>query len=231
MRALLSLLFVCSLQIVAPAEKPADTKNSVSLFNGKDLSEWEGREDLWSVESGEIVGRTSADDPIDANTFLIWKGGEPDNYELVLFFKIESGNSGIQYRSKVIDKEKFIVGGYQADVDFGNRYAGILYEERGRGILAERGENVTITEAGKKEKKKFADSKELGKGIHPNKWNEFRVVADGNHLQHFINGAKTVDITDQQSDKAAKKGVIALQLHKGPPMVVRYKNISMRKLK
>lgn len=211
------------------AEEADDAKVTV-LYGGGDLSGWVGREDLWSAEDGQIVGRTSDDNPIDANTFLIWKGGQPDNFELTAQFKIEGGNSGIQYRSKILDDEKYIVGGYQADIDFGNRYAGILYEEKGRGILAERGEQVTIGSDGEKTKQRFADAKELGAGIHPGQWNDFRVVADGNKLQHFINGTMTIEVIDQQSEESSDTGVIALQIHRGPAMTVRFKNIKIRDL-
>ena len=227
-----SLLFVLPfLCTVVHAEDPQASGGDVQvLYGGGDLTGWKGRDDLWSAENGEIVGRTTAEDPIDGNTFLIWTGGQPENFELTAQFKIEGGNSGIQYRSKIVNEDKFVVGGYQADIDFGNRFAGILYEEKGRGILAQRGETVTIGKDGKKERKQFADSSELANGIHPGKWNDFRVLAVDNHLQHFINGAMTAEVMDHQSDKAAKKGVIALQIHQGPPMVVRFKNIKIRKI-
>jgi hypothetical protein len=150
---------------------------------------------------------------------------------LTFQFKIENTNSGVQYRSKIIDKDKFVVGGYQADIDFSNRFAGILYEEKGRGILAERGQSVTIDEKGEKNRTKFADGVKLGNGIHPGKWNEYRVVAKGNHLQHFINETMTAEVIDNQSDKSASSGVIAFQLHKGDPMVVRFKNILLHGVK
>lgn len=216
--------------LTAIAEEPADP-DVVVLYDGGDLSGWMGREDLWSAEDGQIVGRTSDDDPIDSNTFLIWKGDVPGNFELTAQFKIEGGNSGIQYRSKILDKEKYIVGGYQADIDFTNRYAGILYEEKGRGILAERGESVTIDADGERIKQRFGDAKELGSGIHPGKWNDFRVVANGNKLQHFINEAMTAEVLDEQPDKSSADGVIALQIHRGPEMTIRFKNIKIRKLK
>lgn len=214
---------------LAVAEKP-DSDVTV-LYDGGDLTGWVGREDLWSAEDGQIVGRTTKENPLKANTFLVWKGAKPDNFELTAQFKIEGGNSGIQYRSKVLDEKKFIVGGYQADIDFTNKFAGILYEEKGRGILAQRGESVTIGEDGKSKKNRFADGKELAAGIHPGKWNDFRVVANGNKLQHFINEAMTAEVIDEQSDKSSSEGVIALQIHVGPPMVVRFKNIKIRKLK
>jgi hypothetical protein len=168
---------------------------------------------------------------LKANTFLVWKDGQPGDFELTLQFKIEGGNSGIQYRSKVLDDEQFIVGGYQADIDFTNKFAGILYEEKGRGILAKRGEKVTIGGDGKKQASAFATSDELAAGIHPGQWNDYRVVAKGNRLQHYINEALTAEVIDEQGDKSAATGVIALQLHQGPPMVVRFKNITLRELK
>jgi hypothetical protein len=228
--SILLLLLTCT---AVMAEEPAAATNPdvTVLYGGGDLSGWVGRQDLWSAENGEIVGRTTDEDPIDGNTFLIWQGGKPDNFELTAQFKIEGGNSGIQYRSKVVDEAKFVVGGYQADIDFSNQFAGILYEEKGRGILAGRGEKVTIHADGKSTKDAFGDAKQLAAGIHPGQWNDFRVVANGNHLQHFINETMTAEVIDEQSDKAASEGVIALQLHRGPAMVVRFKNIKIRKLK
>lgn len=216
----------------AVADQPALSDSDVIvLYDGGDLSGWAGRLDLWSAENGEIVGRTTDEKPIDGNTFLVWRGNAPENFELTAQFKIEGGNSGIQYRSKVIDEDKFVVSGYQADIDFTNKFAGILYEEKGRGILAKRGEKVTIDEAGEKAASRFGDEAGLAAGIHPGQWNDFRVVANGNHLQHFINETLTAEVIDEQSEKAASDGVIALQIHQGPAMTVRFKNIKLRKLK
>ena len=215
----------------AGADKPAETSDVVVLFDGSDMSQWAGRTDLWSHEDGQIVGRTTDADPIDANTFLIYKGDVPENFELTLQFMIEGGNSGVQYRSKVLDEEKFIVGGYQADIDFANKFAGIMYEEKGRGILAKRGESVTIDADGDLLRKRYGDEVEMGNAIHPGKWNDFRVVANKNHLQHFINEAMTAEVVDEQPEKASTDGVIALQIHKGPAMTVRFKNIKLRELK
>ncbi len=212
-------------------DQAMEITSPVVMFNGKDLSNWEGRSDLWSVEDGAIVARTTDEAPIDGNTFLIWKGGRPADFELVAEFKIESGNSGIQYRSRVVDEDKFVVSGYQADIDFGNKFAGILYEEKARGILALRGTKVEIRPDGEKQVEAFATAEELASGIHPGQWNEFRVVADGNHLTHYINGTKVSETIDRQSDKAAESGVIALQVHRGPAMVVRFKNLVLHPVK
>lgn len=224
------LVCLISNSVVAEDVAVAAGSDTVVLFDGKTLDGWVGREDLWAAEDGQIVGRTTDEMPIDGNTFLIFDGEEFENFELTAEFKIEGGNSGIQYRSRVIDADKFVVSGYQADIDDANKFAGILYEEKARGILALRGETITIGSDGKKSKVRFGDAEKLGMGIHPGKWNDFRVVADGNHLQHFINGGMTAEVIDEQSDKAAKSGIIALQLHRGPAMTVRFKNLKVRKL-
>ena len=236
MKMTLTLLPVAALLCFAltsasNADQATTPSDVVVMFDGSDMSHWKGRDDLWSHEDGQIVGRTTDEDPIDANTFLIWQGDAPENFELTLQFKIEGGNSGIQYRSKVLDESKSIVGGYQADIDFANKYAGILYEEKGRGILAKRGEKVTVDSDGDKLRKRVGDEQGMGNGIHSGKWNDFRVVADGNRLQHFINEAMTVEVIDEQTEKSSSDGVIALKIHQGPAMTVRFKNIKLRKLK
>ncbi len=113
-----------------------------SLFNGRDLYGWYGNPDLWSAKDGTVTGVTKADPKLTHNTFLVYTNGNVDDFELRLSYRIVNGNSGIQYRSKVFEQGKFgpIVGGYQADFEAGTTYSGILYEERGRGILAQRGQ-------------------------------------------------------------------------------------------
>ena len=201
------------------------------LFDGESLDRWRGRDDLWQVEDGMIVGRTTDEDPIAQNTFLIYDDPIEGDFELTLQFKLEGGNSGIQYRSVVLDEEEFVVSGYQADIDSTNKFAGILYEEKGRGILANRGEFVTIGEDGKKAVEKFANHDELANTIHLGQWNDYRIVARGNQLEHFINETKMIQLVDNQTDKARKSGVIALQLHRGPAMTAWFKNVTIRQWK
>lgn len=206
--------------------------SAVSMFDGKSLQGWAGRPDLWSVAEGAIVGRTSAEDPIKKNTFLIWEGDAPQDFELKLKYWIEGGNSGIQYRSKIVEgAPDFVVGGYQADIEAANNYTGINYEERGRGILAQRGQKVTIGADGEKQTENFGDAAEIAKAFKTDGWNEYRVVAKGTVLQHFINDQLTAEVHDQQAEKASKDGVIALQLHVGPAMVIRFKDLTIRPLK
>jgi len=219
----------------------ADGPGFTSLFNGKDLTGWDGNPKLWSVEDGTIAGKTGnePDNKLTHNTFLVWTNGTVDDFELRLSYKIVGGNSGIQYRSKVVENGKFgpIVAGYQADFEAGTTYSGILYEERGRGILAQRGQK-TVIKADENNPKKHkvevvgsvGDSKEIQSKIKKEDWNDYVVIARGNHLQHFINGVPTVDVTDEHEAGAAKSGVLALQIHAGPPMTVQFKNIRIQKL-
>lgn len=224
--AILALTLLASF---APAEEK-------QLFNGKDLTGWEGLPQFWSVQDGAITGITSAESPTKGNTFLIWKGGEPADFTLTVKYKMTPGdekqftNSGIQYRSHIVNPKKFVVGGYQADFEYGDKFSGILYEEKGRGILARRGQKALITqgETPKKPKIKITgkteDSNEIQAAINKDDWNEYRIVANGNHIQHFINGKLTVDVIDETAE-APKKGLLALQLHAGPPMKVQFKDL------
>jgi hypothetical protein len=202
------------------------------LFDGKTLKGWSGDPALWSVKDGAIVGQTTREHPARNNTFLISKTPVSD-FELHLSYKIIGGNSGIQYRSRVVDEDKWIVGGYQADFEAGTSYSGILYDERGeRSIMAMRGEKVTWTkDCTKKVTGSVGDSKEIQDAINKEEWNEYIVIARGNHLQHFINGKLTVDVTDECESKRVMKGILALQIHQGPPMTVMFKNIELKELK
>lgn len=201
-----------------------------AIFNGKDLSGWAGRADLWTVEDGAITGRTTPEKKIDRNTFVIWQDGKVGDFELRLKFKMQGGNSGIQYRSRVIDQDAFVVGGYQADIDAALTYAGINYEEQGRGILALRGQRVTLKGNGSKEVEAFGDAVELGKVIKAGEWNDYRVVAKGNRLQHYINDTLTAEVIDEDEARRANEGVLAFQIHVGPPMVVQFKDIMLKEL-
>jgi len=210
-----------------------------SLFNGKDLTGWAGRPNHWSVEDGVITGVTTKENPAQGNNFLIAKSGDTnlvvDDFEIRFSYKFSSdwGNSGLQYRSK--DRGNFVVNGYQGDFEVGPTYSGILYEEGGRGILAQRGQKVVIKEVEGKSKIEpvgsVGNSKDIQAAINKNGWNEYVIIAQGNHLQHFINGKQTVDVTDEQESKAAKSGILAFQIHAGPPMKVQFKDIRIRSMK
>lgn len=207
-----------------------------SLFNGKDLTGWEGNLDLWSVKDGVITGTTTAEKPAATNTFLIWKGGEVSDFKLTFKYKMTPGddkgfvNSGLQFRSRIVDPKNWVVAGYQADFEYGTTYSGILYEEKGRGILAKRGQKVKITQGAEPSKPNIevtgetANSDEIQAAIKKDDWNEYTVIAKGNHIRQFINGKPTIEVTDETAE-GAKKGFLALQLHAGPPMQVQFKDM------
>jgi hypothetical protein len=239
-------LFLLSALFTAGLLHAEDAKD---IFNGKDLTGWEGNPALWSVEDGAITGRTPPDPAnpekglIKHNTFLVWKAGKVANFELTFQYRIVAGNSGVQYRSHELAPGEFgpIVSGYQADFEAGTKYSGILYEEKGRGILALRGQKTTIKAGAADSKGKakpvvevtgsVGDSDAIQASIKSEDWNEYKIVAQGNHVQHFINGRQTIDVTDEDTANAPKEGLLALQIHQGPPMVVQFKNLKLTELK
>ena len=205
------------------------------LFDGRSLNGWNGDPKFWSVKKGAIVGQTTEKNPTKGNTFIIWKGGELGDFVLTLKYKIESGNSGIQYRSfiKPGEHDGWRISGYQADLEAGDKFSGICYGEGFRGILSLRGDKTKIlglNESGKPEKKieKFEDSKILGKAIKKGKWNTYRISAEGYRFLHFINGEKMTELIDADEKTRRKKGLLALQLHAGPPMKVFFKDIVLK---
>jgi hypothetical protein len=199
------------------------------LFNGENLEGWDGNPKLWSVEDGAITGRTEASAPIEKNTFLIWRGGELRDFRLRLEYRILGGNSGVQYRSRVADPKTWVVHGYQADIDSNPTYTGILYEEGGRGILTERGQRVTIGQDGVREANQVADRAELQQHVRNNDWNEYVIEAHGPRLRHTINGHLMSETADDDREHRADSGVLALQVHAGPPMCVQFRNIVLER--
>jgi hypothetical protein len=207
------------------------------IFNGKDLTGWDGNPQLWRVEDGVIVGETTAVTQLKANTFLIWRGGKPADFELKAQFRMPNpgfANSGIQYRSREEQKlwGRWCVGGYQADMDGGNAsYTGILYEERGRGIVAMQGQKVVIGEDHKPQViGSVGNPADLQKTIKKQQWNSYHLVVKGNHLQQFINGKLMVDITDNDPQMRRFDGILALQLHAGTPMKAEFRNIQLKEM-
>ncbi|QDT36180.1 sulfatase-like hydrolase/transferase [Stratiformator vulcanicus] len=210
---------------VRRAKQQGDHGFGRPIFNGHDLTSWEGGDGLWSVEDGAIVGQFPVDKPIKSNTFLIWKGRQPGNFELRLKFRIQGdipvedggwANSGVQYRSQIVgDEDSHVLKGYQADIDLDGQYTGILYGEKtGRGILSER------THEGEYPYK-------------PGEWNDYRISAYGNNFKHVLNGVTLMKYQDKEIDeKGFKEGYIGLQLHrpmkKGRAMKVEFKDINLR---
>jgi hypothetical protein len=237
--AVLSLLALVSLGSVRADDE------AKSIFNGKDLTGWKGL-DFWSVKDGAIVGQSTPEHPIPFNTFLVYQGSQPGDFELTCKFRISTqndkkfSNSGIQYRSKLVgNPDDCVLSGYQADMEVGKNYTGMLYEEKARGILCKRGEKVVIKEGEDPKKPKapkievvgsLGTAEELLAFIDQDGWNEYKIIAKGNHLQHFINGHQTVDVIDETKE-GAKAGLIGLQMHKGGAMTVEFKELMLKELK
>ncbi len=229
--------FVClstlGLLVLVPlAAVAGEDQGFKPIFDGKTLEGWDGNPKFWRVEDGCIVGETTKDNPSRGNTFIIWRGGKPADFELKVEYRLRNHNSGIQFRSFEVPKEKWVVGGYQSDIEGSGQFTGILYGERYRGVLAQRGEKTVIGDDHRpKVVGKVGDSKELFSKIKGEGWNEFHIIARGNHITQSINGHTMVEVTDEDTKMRRADGIIALQLHAGPPMKVEFRNIRLKELK
>ena len=225
------LCFAGLLTLAMLRAAPAAEAEFRPLFNGHDLTGWDGNPRFWSVTDGVILGETSLERMTLSNTFLIWRGGVLKDFELKLKVRLRNGNSGVQYRSQ--DLGKWVVSGYQMELENAPGKSGFLYHECGRKFLALVGEKVEI-DASQKPRVvgKLAEKKELiAKGYYRAKdWNDYRIVARGNHLEHFINGVQTVDVLDNDPKGRSLEGLLAFQIHAGPPMLVEFKDILLKEL-
>ena len=244
------LIFIISMGCKVSTSSPNKEEGFVNIFDGKTLNNWEGDPTYWRVENGNLVGEITPQTLLKTNSFIIWKGGEPANFELKGEFNItEKGNSGINYRSEKLPDVPFALKGYQADIDGANRYTGQNYEERGRTTLAYRGQITSINpQSGdwkpedvkaKVQKNAWSDLKVTGSlgntdslktKIKSQDWNSFHLIVKGNHLQHYINGILMSDVTDNDVVNGKTKGVIGVQVHVGPPMKVEYRNLRLKEL-
>jgi hypothetical protein len=207
-----------------------------SIFDGTTLKGWDGDPAFWRAEGGAIVGQSTENHPLKQNTFIIWRGGEPSDFELKVEFRMNSTNSGVQIRSVQLppgpDVGNWVLKGYQADIDFANQYTGQIYEERGRGFLAMRGQAVYVSDSGRPRVignlQQTAD--ELKVIIKTNDWNQVHIVARGNTIIQILNGAVTAIVIDDDSKNRALGGLLGFQMHVGPPMKVEFRNIWLKKL-
>lgn len=220
------------------------------IFNGKNLDDWSGDTNYWRVENGNLVGEVTPTTLLKNNTFIIWEGDEPDNFELKLEFRItESGNSGINYRSDMLDSIPFAVRGYQADIDGKIRYTGQNYEEKKRATLAYRGEGAVISTQNNvdadgslranvqsncwQSRDVVADlgnSDSLKTKIKFEDWNKIHLIINKNNLKHFVNGVLMSEVTDIDLVNRKMSGKLGVQVHVGPPMKVEYRNIRLKNL-
>lgn len=203
-----------------------------AIFDGETLKGWHCDESFWSVQEGAIVAESTDASPCNHNSFLQWTLGQVDDFDLRLKVRIsgtEKANSGIQFRSQVQDDGHVV--GYQADLDRSMRFAGMLYDEHGRGILCPAGQTVVVDGDSPRVPPQAAlPSEEAKSAFNLDGWNDYRILAQGNRIQLFLNGVKTVDLTDNDTKNRDFAGVLALQLHSGPPMKAEFKDIRLKRL-
>jgi hypothetical protein len=243
---MLAALLTIASQATTIAQKKE--KGFVSIFDGKSLKGWEYDAKYWRVENGNLVGEITPETLLKNNSFIVWQGGQPADFEFKGSFKIQqSGNSGIQYRSEKVEDVPNALRGYQADIDGKNTYTGQNYEERRRTTLAYRGQKTVINEyTGDKTPegvrgnikanawKGFEVTGSLGSSdslktlIKSEDWNTFRLVIKGNRLQHYINDVLMSEVTDNDSYNGRKKGYLGMQVHVGPPMKVEFKDLRIK---
>jgi hypothetical protein len=239
----IALVFLVAFHVAArrqmPGGKPLpfeDHAGFQNLFDGT-MKNWDGDPTFWRAESDALVGETTPDKPLKENTFLIWTGGEPKDFELKLEYRISATNSGIQIRSQRLPPGngiagKWVMKGYQADIDFENQYTGQIYEERGRGFLALRGQIAYVTSTGTVQVigslQRTAD--ELKAVIKARDWNQVHLIARGNTIIQILNGQATSVLIDDDPKGRALGGLIGLQMHVGAPMKVEFRNIWLKAL-
>lgn len=208
----------------AAAEEPG--RGFVPMFNGHDLTGWEGAPGWWEVRDGILTAESTPEKPCGRSHYLYWKSATPADFEMKATFRISGdANSGIQFRSEI--RPEWDIWGYQADLDSAGVYTGCLYQHD-RGLVAQRGERVKIDAAGKRTVSALGDAGELLKAVRPGQWNEYRILAEGPHFTLWINGVCMCQVEDHQAHFASTRGIIALQMHQGPPMKVEFKDLRIR---
>ncbi|MFM9170503.1 MAG: family 16 glycoside hydrolase [Phycisphaerales bacterium] len=212
--------------VLAAATSAHARQEVIRPFDGATLDGWNGDRGTWSVEDGAIVGRSTAERPLAASSYLAWDGDMPGDFRLRCEFLVTGGNSGIQYRSARVDGQADMAG-FQADLDAANAYTGILYEGLGRGIMSARGERAEWTPEGKRVAGTFAEDAALKDVMRPGEWNEYVVEAHGTRVRHWINGTLMTDVVDGDATRFRRDGQLAFQLHQGPPMEARFRAIEV----
>ena len=233
------LLAAAALAAEAPKTAPPEPAGMKQLFNGKDLSGWDGDPRLWSVKDGVIHGETTEANKADGNTFLIWKEGKVKDFDLRLSFRCtNTNNSGIQYRSKHITdgktKNNWVVRGYQHELRNETKLpsvSGFIYDEGGkRGRTCLVGEQATWIDGKKNVTGELIDQAGFEKLFKLDDWNDVVIIAKGNRIQHYLNGTLILDFADDPQI-ALTEGILALQLHAGKPIWAEFKNLRVAEIK
>jgi len=221
----------------SPAGANADA-GFVPIFDGKTLAGWDGDPKYWRVENGCIVGEITPETLIKRNTFLIWRGGMPADFELKAEYRISTaGNSGINYRSIELTDAKWSLAGPQADIDGQTknkpplRHTGLNYEERGRTFLARRGEIARIDATGKPTViGSVGDNEAMKAFIKDDDWNQYHLIVRGHVMIHILNGHVMSIAVDEDPKNFRADGLIGVQVHVGGPMKVEYRDFRLKNL-
>lgn len=217
-----------------PSPVEGDEPGFAPIFDGKTLSGWDGDSKYWRVEQGALVGEITPETLLKSNTFVIWRGGRPKDFELKLDYRITAGgNSGINYRSEVVPDpvtpgNRFAMRGYQFDLDGGKRYVGNNYEEKGRLFVGVRGQVTRLV--GTRPPvvlSAIGDNAQLGQLVTDD-WNAVHLIVRGNMLIHSLNGRLFSVTVDDDAQNRPTDGLIGVQVHVGPPMKVEYRNIRLK---
>ncbi|HSY18706.1 MAG TPA: DUF1080 domain-containing protein [Candidatus Acidoferrales bacterium] len=226
--------FFCALSTFAQQRGwPVNTNDEsgfVPIFDGKTLAGWEGDPQYWRVEDGALVGEVTPTNLLKVNSFIVWHGGEPKDFELKVEYRISAkGNSGINYRSEMATNGPWAMKGYQADIDGRNQYTGQNYEEKGRTFLALRGQVTREVEGQLPEiLGTLGSTNELLSLIKTNDWNEYHLIVSGNVMTHILNGRVMSVVIDEDKPNRKFSGLLGVQVHVGPPMKIEYRNFRMK---
>lgn len=231
MRSIKWALLAAAVSVSAQQIPPIQETGFRPIFDGKSLQGWDGDPQFWRIEDGALVGQTTTEKQPKQNTFLIWRGGTPGDFELRLDFRLTGFNSGIQFRSIELPDIKWAMKGYQADMDGEQRYTGQIYEERGRGFLAMRGQFAYIGENQKPAVvASLGDANELKAAIHADGWNSLHLIARGNTIEQVLNGRLMSMLIDDDKSGRRMDGLIGIQVHRGPPMKIEVKHVRLKTL-
>jgi hypothetical protein len=210
----------------------AEAAAAVPVFDGMTLAGWDGDRAYWRVEDGCITGETTPDRKLKKNTFLLWRAGTVADFDIAFDYRILSdwANSGLQYRSR--DIGSYLVAGYQANIESGVNNGMNYSEETGRGILALVGQRVWLGDGTTKNKvEAIGDRTTLLRAVKPKgEWNHYELTAKGTTMTILINGTLLSETIDQSAKDADKAGILALQLHVGPPMKIQFRDFVLRPL-
>lgn len=215
-----------------PEPAGADTAGFVSIFDGKALTHWDADPKYWRVENGILVGEVTPETLLEANSFAIWRGGAPGDFELKVEYRVSAaGNSGINYRSREVTEPAFALKGYQCDIDGAFNWTGQNYEERGRTFLALRGQMTRLTpEAKPAIIGGLGEKAALAKFLRGEDWNQVHLIIRGNVLTHLINGQVMCVVMDEDPAARTATGLIGVQVHVGPPMKIEFRNFLLKVL-